>query len=222
MSKNIKKDISNIEKDYIYLSLKSDSLRIGIIGGGKAALIKARSFLKKGCFVEIISKNFNEELLSNRSDCLKLNQGSYSKEFIEDKHIVVIAVDDYELVEKIIVHCDESSKIYVNATDFKNGKAIIPVQRESKNLNFAVSTKLGNPKGALLVANKALSILEEYDEFIEYSSKVRNNAKYIEEYKKEIIDFVCTEDFKFIYNIKKHKEVLTMFFNEDIINKLYK
>ena len=44
----------------------------------------------------------------------------------------------------------------------------------------------------------------------------------IEEYKKEIIDFVCTEDFKFIYNIKKHKEVLTMFFNEDIINKLYK
>lgn len=222
MSENIKQDISNLDLNYTYILLMSKKLKVGIIGGGRAAVIKAKSFVDKGCYVEVISKSFNENLINIQDKNLKLVYGDYKKEFIKDKHIIVIAINDDKLIERIEKHCNDETKIYVNATNFKKGIAIIPVQRESKSLNIAISTKMGNPKGSLLVAKEALNILKRYDDFIEYSSKIRNNAKKIEEYKKDIIDFVCTEDFKYIYNKKKDKLVLKMFFDGELVKELYK
>ena len=69
---------------------------------------------------------------------------------------------------------------------------------------------------------KIIDKLKEYDDFIGYSSLIRSKAKTIIEYKKDIIDFVCSEDFKYIYDKKKDKVVIEMFFGKEILNKLYK
>lgn len=216
---NTTKNISKEELSYTYLSIISSKLKIGVIGGGKAAYIKTKSFLNKGCNIEVLALDFIEDFLNLKD--LKIIKSAYSRDFIKDKHLIIIATNDNEINLEIKKHCEEEYKIYIYAEDYLKGIAIAPVQRESENISFAVSTKLGNPKGSLILAKKIKDIINEYDDFIKFSSSLRKNAKNIKEFKDNIISFVCSEDFKYIYDKKKDKLVLKMFFDKDIIDKIY-
>lgn len=220
MSKDIRENIQTREIEYTYLALMPKKLRVGIIGGGKAGLIKAKNFIKKGCYVEILSKTFLEELINIENNNIVLNRKAYNKDFIKDKHIIIIALNDEKIRKEIIRHCEEEFKIFIDCSNFKDGMAVVPVQRETSNISFALNTKIGNPKGAVIVAEAAIKTLKEYNSFIEYSGLIRNKVKKLEQYKKEIIDFISTEDFKFIWEKDKGKLVLRMFFEQDIINQL--
>lgn len=220
MSKDIRENIQTREIEYTYLALMPKKLRVGIIGGGKAGLIKAKNFIKKGCYVEILSKTFLEELINIENNNIVLNRKAYNKDFIKDKHIIILALNDEKIRKEIIRHCEEEFKIFIDCSNFKDGMAVVPVQRETSNISFALNTKIGNPKGAVIVAEAAIKTLKEYNSFIEYSGLIRNKVKKLEQYKKEIIDFISTEDFKFIWEKDKGKLVLRMFFEQDIINQL--
>lgn len=211
-------DTSNIE--YNYIALMSKKLRVGIVGGGKASLIKAKRFIAKGCYIEILSKTFLDEFIEIESEKIVLNRLEYSKSFIEDKHIIILALDNDELRFKISRDCEESFKIFIDCTDFKEGMAVVPVQRELSNISFALNTKNGNPKGAVLAVNAAIETLKEYNEFIKYTGIIRNKAKKLNNNKKEIIDFIGSEDFKFIFEKNKSELVLELFFGENILEEL--
>lgn len=219
MHGNTTENISKEELSYTYLSIISTKLKIGIIGGGKAAYIKTKSFLDKGCNIEVLALEFIEDFFNLKN--LQMIKSAYSRDFIKDKHLIIIATNDNEINLEIKKHCEEEYKLYIYAEDYLKGIAIAPVQRESENISFAVSTKLGNPKGSLILAKRIKSIINEYDDFIKFSSYIRKNAKSIQEFKESIINFVCSEDFKYIYDKKKDRLVLEMFFNEDVINKIY-
>ncbi|MGL5353862.1 MAG: NAD(P)-dependent oxidoreductase [Clostridium sp.] len=202
--------------DYTYLALMSKKLRVGIVGGGKAGLIKARNFINKGCYVEILSQTFRQEFIDIQNENIVLNRFAYSKEFIEDKHIIILALDNNDLRFKVSKDCEECFKIFIDCTDFKEGMAVVPVQRELSNISFALNTKIGNPKGAVLAVNAAMEKLKEYDEFIKYTGIIRNKAKKLDN-KKEIIDFIGSEDFKFIFEKNKGDLALRLFFGEKCI-----
>ena len=219
MHGDIRKDISKEQLSYTYLSIISNKLKIGVIGGGKAAYIKVKNFLDKGCNIEVLALDFIEDFLSLKD--LKIIKSAYSRDFIKDKHLIIIATNDNAINLEIKKHCEEEYKLYIYAEDYLKGIAIAPVQRESENISFAVNTKLGNPKGSLILAKRIKSVINEYDNFIKFSSHIRKNAKSIQEFKESIINFVCSEDFKYIYDKKKDRLVLEMFFNEDVINKIY-
>ena len=101
MSTNTGENIRTKEIEYTYLALMSHKLRVGIIGGGKAGFIKAKNFIEKGCYVEILSKTFLNEFINIECDNIVLNKRSYNKNFIEDKHIIILALDDKKLREEI-------------------------------------------------------------------------------------------------------------------------
>ena len=66
MHRNNRKDIQDEaleEIDYTYISLMSQKIKIGVIGGGKGGQIKTRHFVNNKCNVEVISKDFTQELL---------------------------------------------------------------------------------------------------------------------------------------------------------------
>ncbi|MGG7143497.1 NAD(P)-dependent oxidoreductase [Clostridium nigeriense] len=220
MYKDIGKDISKGSIEYTYLSIMSNKFNVGIIGGGKVGYIKSKNFLSKKCNVEVLSLNFVDDFEHIKN--IKLIKKGYYKEFIKDKHLVIIATDNKDLNLKIKKDCEEDYKIYIFAEDYLNSMAIAPVQRNLNNISFAVNTNYGNPKGSLMVAEKIIETLKKYDEFIGYSSLIRKSAKNIEEHKKQIIDFVCSEDFKYMYEKKKDKIVIEMFFGEEVLNKIYK
>jgi len=220
MHEDIRKDISKGSIEYTYLSIMSNKFNVGVIGGGKVGYIKSKNFLLKKCNVEVLSLNFIDDFKHIKN--IKLIKKGYYKEFIKDKHLVIIATDNKDLNLRIKKDCEEAYKIYIFAEDYLNSMAISPVQRNLNNISFAVNTNYGNPKGSLMVAEKTIETLKKYDDFIGYSSLIRKSAKNIEEHKKQIIDFVCSEDFKYIYEKKKDKIVIEMFFGEEVLNKIYK
>ncbi|WP_238884148.1 NAD(P)-dependent oxidoreductase [Clostridium sp. YIM B02551] len=219
MSQNNREDIYECP-ELMFISLLTEKVKVGIIGAGKAAFIKGKSFIESGCKVQILSKDFSEEVSSLQYKGGVLTEGEYNKDFIIDKHIIVIAVDDNEVAERIANDCDTLSKIYIDCRNYKNGMAAMPVQGTLKNVSFAINTKGGNPKAALMLKEVFKGNISDYDEFIGVINKIRERAKELTSYKREIIDFIATEDFRYMWQKKLGKEVLLLFFPQEIICKL--
>ncbi|NFH67788.1 NAD(P)-dependent oxidoreductase [Clostridium botulinum] len=223
MFKDNKEHIYSEEIDYSFISLLSNKINIGVIGGGRAGFIKIKHFLKTGCYVEVISKDFCEEVISLCEEFkgrLILIKSEFNYEFLENKHLILITTDDREINDNIKRYCDRNYKIYIESSSFKNGMGVIPVQRNLKNITFALNTKGGNPKGSVMLANKVQDLLEDYDDFIGLTTNIRNKAIKISKYKKEIIDFISCDDFKFFCDNHKEELVLKLYFQEEILNKL--
>lgn len=220
MYKDTRKDIPEECLEYTYLSIMSKKLRVGVVGGGKVGYIKGKNFLNKGCIVDVLSLDFTDEFSNLKN--INLIKGEYNKDFIKDKHLIIIATDDYNKNLEIKKDCDNEYKIYIFASEYSKGMAVAPVQKELNNISFSVNTKKGNPKGSLMIAEKILDLLKNYDDFIGYSSIIREKAKALKANKDNIITFVCSEDFKYIYEKGKDKLVIDMFFGKEVSNKIYK
>lgn len=225
MYEDNRKDIYNEEIDYSYISLISSKVRVGIIGGGKAGAIKTKHFVNNKCYVYVLSKTFNEEIieLSKTSmERLKLINEEFSYEFLKDKHLIIIALDDKILKDKIKKYCDDNCKIYIDSSNFADGMGVIPIQRNTENITFALNTRYGNPKGAVLISDKVKNLLEEYDDFIGYMGKIRNRAKEFPEHKNEILRFIGNDGFKKFFDEGKSESVLRINFPKEIVDYLLK
>jgi len=215
MSENLEKDV--LDRSFMSISLLSEKIRIGIVGGGRVALIKTGSFLKMGCYVEVLAADFRKEFYGITSDRLFLNHGKYNREFIIDKHIIVIAVD-HSVKERIILDCEEMNKIYVVCSDFKNGNAVIPSQDSTSCIHFSVNTKEGNPRAAVFLKGKIHRLIEVYDDFVSYTSYLRKKFRDYPE-KDVIMNFVNSEDFYYFFKRGKGDLVLKLFFGRLIYDK---
>ena len=226
MHGNNRKDIQTEaleEIDYTYISFMSQKIRIGVIGGGKGGQIKTRHFVNNKCRVYVLAKNFSDELIElskENSEYLTLIDEEFNIEFLKDKHIVVIASSDRELNNLIRKYCEENYKIYIDATDFIKGMGVIPAERSSRTMNFALNTKKGNPKGAVLMCNKIKNYISAYDDFIELTGRIRNNAKEFEEYKKDILSYIYSSEFENAYMNGTYKEALEAKFNKELVEKM--
>lgn len=224
MHGNNKKDISNEIMNYKYVTLMSSKMRIGIIGGGKAGEIKTKHFADGKCYVEVLSKTFSntiKELNNKFPNNVKLVNEEFSYEFLKDKHLIIIAIDDNNLRGKIILYCNENYKIYVDCTDFREGNSVVPVQIDTDNMCAALNTKSANPRGTVLVSKKVNEVLESYNDFIGHTSKIRNKAKNIPEYKSEILKFIGTENYKDIYDNGVYKESFYNNFPKSVVDYLF-
>jgi precorrin-2 dehydrogenase/sirohydrochlorin ferrochelatase len=194
------------------LSLVSKKINVLIVGGGRAALIKAKTFVKRGCQVEVVSKEFLEEFKKlGGYNNLKLIYGEYNNNYIIDKHIIIIATNCETINEVIRNNCNELYKLYIDCTEPKNGLCITPCNRETKNILFGVHTAKGNPKISVFLADKVKQELDKYDGLAEFTSNIRNKIKNCKR-KQEILSFICSEDFYFFYSMGKEKIVLQLFY----------
>lgn len=200
---------------YSALTLLSSKINVGIIGAGRAGIIKAKHFINKGVHVHILAKEKREEITELiKNSYVKLEINKYYKDFILDKHIIIIAVDDEKVAQEIRNDCNELYKIFIDSTNFKEGSAIVPVQRETNNLVIAVNSKGGNPKGSILVANKIKDKVIELDSFIEFTTKIRNEVKNRKDIKKDVLNFIYDDDFIFFFNKNKAEDVLRLFYGK--------
>ncbi|MCQ2968760.1 MAG: NAD(P)-dependent oxidoreductase, partial [Clostridium sp.] len=207
MYENFNRDI--YEKiEYMPITFFSNALRVGIIGGGRGSYIKARSLSNNGAKVEVLSREFIDDFKNISATLIKRE---YDKKFIEDKHIVIIAISDEETIDNIISDCNSLAKIYINSSNFKNSMGVIPVKRDSRNILLSVNTKVGNPKGAVMIADKLAKEIAEYDDFIEFTAMIRNTIIMEKEEKLKMLSFINSEDFKYIFDkILRHSSSLPL------------
>ena len=217
MSRDITKDIYG-DLNYAPITLFGNKLNVGIIGAGRGALIKTRNFYNKGSNIEVLALEFLDDFYELDTNRVKLIKGCYKTQFIKNKHIIIIAVS--ELINKIKLDCENHHKIYINSAKFNEGMGVIPVSRESKYISAAINTKVGNPRGAVLVANLITEYIFELDEFIKLSGEIRNNLKFEEKTKDSLLKFINSKDFKFFYDKNKIINVLKLFYDDNIVNKI--
>lgn len=203
------------ELEYMNISFITKELRVGIIGGGKGGYIKAKTFYNNKSRVDVLALDYIEEFRElEDKDNIKLIRGKYEKNFLYDKHIIVIAVSNQRLRDLIIEDCNKLNKIFINTSDYKNGMAVVPVQRESRTSIISVNTKLGNPKGANYLGDIILQKVLTEDDFIEYTSMLREKIKCQKNIKKEVLSFVNSNDFKYIWEKGKDKLIIILFYPE--------
>ncbi len=208
------------ELSYAPITLFGEKLKIGVIGAGRGALIKVRNFYNKGSKIEVLALDFLEDFYKFNGDKVKLIKGNYNKDFILDKHLIIIAIDDDSVINEIKNDCEKLCKIYINSSKFKEGMGVIPVTRESKFITVAVNTKVGNPRGSVMVAESITESLEEFDEYIRLTGEIRNSLFLDKEIKDDLLKFINSSDCKFFYNKDKIFEVFKLFYNEDIVSKI--
>lgn len=212
MLTNNKKDICTGRIDYSSIALISKKLRVGVIGAGKGGVIKAKHFLKQNSQVFILTK---DKISQEGIEKATIINKEYDRSFILDKHIIIIAVKNKSLRNKIKEHCEEIYKIYIDASNFKEGMGVLPVQRESENLVFTLNTKGGNPKASVFISNKIKEELKKYDDFVEFTTIVRNELKENNKLKDEVLNFIFNDDFIFFFNKGKGNIILKMFYDKN-------
>ncbi|MCT8976636.1 NAD(P)-dependent oxidoreductase [Clostridium sp. CX1] len=215
MYENNTEDILCSGIEYTFLSLISDKVKVLIVGGGRAALIKAKTFLKKGCNVSVVAKDFIEEFIELKNkENITLIEGEYNSNHIDKNHLIIIATNCASLNDEIRKDCDKVYKLYIDCSSPKDGLCITPCQRSSKNISFGIHTKAGSPKTSVYVANKVEKYLEDFDNFIEFTACIRNRMKNSSN-KKEIMNFICSDDFYFFCERGKEREIFSMFYDLD-------
>ena len=208
------------ELSYAPITLLGEKLKIGVIGAGRGALIKVRNFYNKGSKIEVLALDFLEDFYKFNGDKVKLIKGNYNKEFILDKHLIIIAIDDENVISKIKDDCEELYKIYINSSKFRDGMGVVPVTRESKFIAVAVNTKVGNPRGSVMVAESITKSLQGFDEYIKLTGEIRNSLFLDKEIKEDLLKFINSSDCKFFYDKNKIFEVFKLFYDEDIVSKI--
>lgn len=215
MCRNNREDIFNL----VPINIISSKFHVKVIGGGKAAFIKVKGLLEKGCYVHILSKKFSKEILDINNENLKLEEGTYYKEFIKDAHLIIIAIDEDSLAYEICKDCDEEYKLYLNATNYKDGMVSIPYSRCYENLGFSISSKLGSPRITRTIGEEVSSIIKENDMYSIKVAKIREKAKK-EELKSEIIKVISSNEFKKAFLEEREYEYLSNVFGEKIAYSL--
>ncbi|WP_010296471.1 NAD(P)-dependent oxidoreductase [Clostridium senegalense] len=205
-----------------YLSLKTNNLKVLIIGGGKAGFIKLKSFTEKGASVKVVSREFCQDIINyNSKERFELSYEQYNDELINKAHIVVIATGDKKLNDKIRNDCENNFKFYIDTTEVSKSLCTMPVIGETENMTFALQTKGKSPKTTLFMKNVLKENLTEYDNYIEFTVKVRNSIKNIDK-KKEVMNFIASKDFLYFFNKGYGEEILNLFYggnNLEISNK---
>ena len=213
MLKNNREDIL---LDYSFISLIAKNISVVIIGGGRAGYIKTRSFFSKGFNVSVVSKDFDDKFKKlNRQ--IELIKDGYKIKYILDKHLVIVATDNEDVNRAIKIDYEKHYKMYLNSSNFKEGKFLTPVEQKSKNIKIGIHTSLGSPKTSLYLGEKIKQTIDKYDGFVEYIGILRNDVLSKSKDRSlnlEIMNFVNSDDFYFYYKLNKHKLILKLFWGD--------
>ncbi|GKU25674.1 NAD(P)-dependent oxidoreductase [Clostridium folliculivorans] len=219
MHRDNKQDISKLE--YMFLSLISSKIRVLIIGGGKAALIKATTLIKNGCSLTILAEHFDEDIEAlSSTGFVELVKESYSKAYLSDKHLIFICIDDKSTIESIIEDCEDRSKLYVNCSDSKNGLAVLPMQNNNGSFSYAVNTNGGNPKMSRKLLSEMSKAVEPLLTITEFSTSLRGRMKEIGFIDKIILDFIISDEYRFFFEKGYGEKVLYLYFSKEYLDKL--
>ncbi|WP_186429233.1 NAD(P)-dependent oxidoreductase [Clostridium sp. BSD9I1] len=198
----------------MFLSIVSCKINVLIVGGGRAGFIKAKTLTERGCNVTVVSPELSSDFKTLKEyNNIKFIKDTYKREYIRDKHLIVIAVPE-EFAIEVKKHCEEEFKLYIASYSFREGIAVLPYQRSTKSMSFALKSMKASPKTTRFIGQKLEKTLTEYDDFMEYSCRLREKLKRYEN-REEILNFISSDDFYFSYTKNKQDLILKMFFGDD-------
>lgn len=213
---NIHEFLEN-KSDLAIITLLSNKINVGIVGGGRAGIIKGKTLAERGCNVTILSKEFKiefkEKFFELENLGVELIKGTFNDEFLTDKHLVVLALpnEEKDRKEDAINYCLRHAKLFIDCSSYELGNVMLPAQGETREITFGISTKGGNPKVAVKLREKIRKDLEQYDEFLKFVRPWRKYIKNLHRNKSDLLEFISTEDFLFMWEKGQGNNIIEMF-----------
>jgi siroheme synthase-like protein len=178
-----------VEKNNLFpVFLKLEQLRLLIIGGGNVALEKLMAVLSNSPNTQIflVAKEINESIRHLAATCtnVQITVREYSPSDVDDTDIVIVAVNDSMLSERIRSDAKQRGKL-INVADtpalcdFYLGSVVT-----KGNLKLAISTNGKSPTMAKRLKELLNEVVpEEIDELLIHLHDIRENLKGDFEYK---------------------------------------
>ncbi len=196
---------------YAFISIKGENTKALVLGGGKAAVIKINTLLKRGFTVDCITREITENLMKIRDYKFSLLDYEFKEELVDKYHLIVICTNDEEFNKEIRNICNNKNRIYIDSTKPEESQGTICASGETKSTSFGIRVKHKNPKAAVFLCEKTEKYLESFDGFVNFITRIRNSIKPLKE-KGEILQFLCSEDFMFFYEKGYGEEILDLFY----------
>jgi precorrin-2 dehydrogenase/sirohydrochlorin ferrochelatase len=182
---------------YFPAFLKFDNQKILIIGGGGIAYEKLVHLLDFTDDISVMAKDFSKEMLALMDEKgLSYNQKIYVEGDIQGYSIIIIAVDDIPLQEKIYTE-SKKYKCLCNAVDSVDYcDFIFPSYIKKGDLTIAVSTSGSSPAMAKhlriylekMIPNSIVEFLKEMKNLRKTIPKGKQRMKMLDEKAKKYID----------------------------------
>ncbi len=198
----------------------SPEIDVLILGGGRAAEIKGRSFLNQNIEPDIYSEEIESRFLKEKIESGTISRISeYSHEIIGDYHIIIAATSDEKFNGEVLAECRKLKKLCLYGPEWRKGNIIVPMQISTENADISVSTKSGSPMTSVFISEKIRETAEKYDDFIDYAASLRKKIrrKFDEKKRYEIMKFINSDDFFFFFERGKADTVLKLFYGGEVI-----
>ncbi|MFN7105847.1 MAG: bifunctional precorrin-2 dehydrogenase/sirohydrochlorin ferrochelatase [Pyrobaculum sp.] len=140
------------------LWVEASRVKVLILGGGSVGTRRAKFFQSAGAKVRVIAREFGEELTKLNVEVVKTDLYHYDvTKDVRWADVVVIAVDDRKLADKLFQIAESLGKLVNDATDASRTHIVVPYERTVSNLRIAVTSEgaAGTP------ARISLDLIEE-------------------------------------------------------------
>jgi len=142
----------------IPLWVEASRLKVLVLGGGAVGTRRAKLFASSGAKVRVIAREVSDELKRLPVEIKIADLNEYDPaEDIEWADIVVVAVSDRKLADRLFRLASERGKLVNDATDASRTHVVVPYERVVEGLRVAVTSEgaAGTP------ARLSLDVIEE-------------------------------------------------------------
>lgn len=148
----------NQDNLFLPLLINIKNKKILIVGGGKAALLKAKGICRFTNQIVIVSPDIILELLEFPFIFLK---EAYKKDMVNDYFVVYICTDNSELNASIAEECQSKNILYTICDNPKDSLFVSPAIYKEGNITIAVGTNATSPTNAMYIRDQIQDVIRK-------------------------------------------------------------
>jgi precorrin-2 dehydrogenase/sirohydrochlorin ferrochelatase len=209
----------------IPLWVEASRLKVLVFGGGSVGTRRAKFFHSAGARVRVVARDVLPELEALGVEIRLADLRQYDpRQDVEWADLVVIAVNDSELAERLFKLAEGMGKLVNDATDASRTHVVVPYEREVAGLRIAVTSEgaAGTP------ARLSLDVIEECLErswiplFYAVYGQLKKEAKAkIPDVKKRLRFYqMLAEDETFMSHVKNRREEEALARGRELLEKV--
>ena len=145
-------------KNFIPLLINLKDKRVLIVGGGNAALLKAKGLYRFTSTITILAPEIKEELLEYPFNFITR---SYQPDLLEEFNMVYCCTNDYDLNQKIAADCKKTNKLCSICDNPNNSIFVSPAIYKEENITISIGTNGNSPKQAIYIRNQIKALIEQ-------------------------------------------------------------
>ncbi|MBK5720645.1 bifunctional precorrin-2 dehydrogenase/sirohydrochlorin ferrochelatase [Dysgonomonas sp. Marseille-P4677] len=144
-------------KQFVPFLVNINNKNILIIGGGKAALLKAKGIYRFTSRVTILAPHITNELMEYP---FRFIRREYKAGTVDDFFMVYACTDNAEINKEIGIECQRKNILYSVCDNPDMSSFVTPAIYKNDDVTISVGTNGNNPLKAIFIRNQIQQLIE--------------------------------------------------------------